>query len=292
MEFHQIKYFLAVAETLNFTRAAERCHVSQPALTRAIKKLEEELGGLLFQRQHSKTHLTELGRVMREHLGRVEASSQEALVAARQTVSLEKAPLTLGIMCTIGSTRTIPFLSRFHAQHPGIELTLQDVTPTNVTELLLAGELDCALLGLPTPLDGQFETVKLYDEQMVAIFPPDHRFAARETVPVVELNGERYLDRLHCEFRSSFTSLMEEQEIDVLVPYSSEREDWIQSMVLQGLGVCMMPEHSVTLAALETRPVSDPEIRRSVELVTVAGHQKTPAVQTFIEEATAFGWQN
>jgi DNA-binding MarR family transcriptional regulator len=68
MELHQIRYFLAVAETLNFNRAAERCNVSQPTLTRAIKKLEEELGGPLFRRERKLTHLTDLGRLMRPHL--------------------------------------------------------------------------------------------------------------------------------------------------------------------------------------------------------------------------------
>ena len=68
MEIHQVRYFLAVVETLNFTKAAERCNVSQPALTRAIQLLEHELGGLLFRRERANTHLTELGRMVLPHL--------------------------------------------------------------------------------------------------------------------------------------------------------------------------------------------------------------------------------
>ncbi len=290
MEFNQIRYFLVAAETLNFTRAAEHCNVSQPALTRAVKKLEEEFGGPLFRRERSRTHLTDLGRLMREHLGRVDASTQDAVVAARKLQSLEKAPLNVGIMCTIGPARTIPFLSEFQLLHPGIELTLHDVTPLNMTEDLLSGRLDCALLGLPLALHDRFDTVKLYGERLVALFPPDHRYMSMNAVPVSELKGERYLDRLNCEFRNTFFDLLEEKRIDVSVPYRSEREDWIQNMVLKGMGICLIPEFSITVDELQCRPVIDPELMRNVEMVTVSGHRRSPAVQAFISEAIGYPW--
>lgn len=290
MEFNQIRYFLAVSETLNFSRAAERCNVTQPALTRAVKKLEDELGGLLFRRERNRTHLTDLGIVMREHLGQVDATSQNAVIAARKLLSLEKAPLNVGIMCTIGPAQTIPFLSAFQVQQPGIELALHDVTPRNMTEGLLSGDVDCAILGLPMPLHERFDTVKLYDEPMVAIFPPRHRFEAMNAVPLNELTGERYLDRLNCEFRDTFFTLLEEQHIEVSVRYRSEREDWIQNMVLQGMGVCLIPQYSVSIDELPSRPVTDPELTRCVELVTVSGYRRSPAVQAFVTAVIEYPW--
>ena len=290
MEFNQIRYFLTVAETLNFTRAADRCNVSQPALTRAIKKLEDEFGAPLFRRERNRTHLTDLGRVMREHLGRIDATTQDAVVAARKLLSLEKAPLNVGIMCTIGPAQTIPFLSEFQILRPGIELTLHDVTPSNMTDGLLSGDLDCAFLGLPVALHDRFDTVKLYEERMVAIFPPGHRFTPMKAVPLSELSKERYLDRLNCEFRDTFFDLLKERQIDVSVPYRSEREDWIQNMVSQGMGICLIPEYSMTNDKLQARPLTDPEITRNVELVTVSGHQRSPAVQTFVSEAIGYPW--
>ena len=290
MEFNQIRYFLAAAETLNFTRAAERCNVSQPALTRAVKKLEEALGGPLFRRERSRPPLTALGKLMREHLGRVDATSQDAVVAARKLQSLEKAPLNVGIMCTIGPAQTVPFLSEFQMHQPGIELTLHDVTPCDMTEGLLSGDLDCALLGLPSAMHERFDTVKLYEERLVAIFPPDHRFGALNAVPLGELTGERYLDRLNCEFRDAFLSLLEERRVDISVRYKSEREDWIQNMVLRGMGICLIPEYSVTADGLPYRPIRDPELTRCVELVTVSGHLRSPALQEFVGAAIGFPW--
>ncbi len=101
MELHQIRYFLALGETLNFTKAAEVCHITQPALTRAIRNMEEELGGLLFSRERNNTHLTELGRLIEPHLTEIMARAGEAKQTAARFIKLEKAQLSLGVMCTI-----------------------------------------------------------------------------------------------------------------------------------------------------------------------------------------------
>ncbi len=108
MEMHEIKYFLAACRTLNFHRAAELSHVSQPALTRAVQKLEAELGGHLFHRERSQIRLTDFGRLMRSHLEQVLRQRDTAKVAAQSFLKLEAAPLTLGVMCTIPYKMTAP----------------------------------------------------------------------------------------------------------------------------------------------------------------------------------------
>ena len=119
MEMHQIRYFLAVSETLNFTRAAKQCHVSQPALTRGIQKLEQELGEPLFRRERNLTHLTELGRAMRPYLDQTLANVSAAKAAANGLQNLNDASLNLGIMCTIGPNRLIELMSTFISELPG-----------------------------------------------------------------------------------------------------------------------------------------------------------------------------
>ena len=110
MELHQIRYFLTLSETLNFTKAAEVCHVSQPALTRAIRNMEEELGGLLFSRERNNTHLTELGRLIEPHLAEIIARGGEAKPTAARFIKLERAQLALGVMCTIYPVQFVSFL--------------------------------------------------------------------------------------------------------------------------------------------------------------------------------------
>jgi DNA-binding transcriptional LysR family regulator len=290
MELQQIRYFLAAAETLNFTRAAERCAITQPALTRAIQKLEAELGGPLFRRERNHTHLTELGRVMRDRLTVVSDQAAAAKSAARQVLNLDKAVLNFGVMCTIGPARLIPFLARFQERHPGIEISLHETTPDLLTEGLMSGALDVALLGLPTKLHERFDSTPLYRERMVVAFPPRHRFAAMKEVPLSDFDGERYLDRLNCEFRSIWFDLIEARGIDLNVRYRSEREDWIQTMVQAGMGVSLVPEHSLMLEGLQYRVTTDPMLERAVEVVTVAGRRHSPALAAFLAACKTEVW--
>jgi len=129
MEMHEIKYFLGACRTLNLHRAAELSHVSQPALTRAIQKLEAELGGHLFHRERSQIRLTDFGRLMRSHLEQVLQQTDTAKVAAKSFLKLEAAPLTLAVMCTIGPLRFVGFLNDFREQHPGIEVSVVETSP-------------------------------------------------------------------------------------------------------------------------------------------------------------------
>src|SRR5215211_8771416 len=119
VEMHQIRYFLAVCETLNFTRAAEKCHVTQPALSRAIQQLEEEVGGLLFRRERNLTHVTDLGLLMKPRFQQIIDGLTEAKRDARRFLTLEQANLTRGIMCTVGPCRFTGLLADFGHRYPG-----------------------------------------------------------------------------------------------------------------------------------------------------------------------------
>ena len=141
MEMHEIKYFLVLAEELNFTRASERCNVSQPSITRAIKMLEAELGGPLFHRERSNTHLSELGRMMKPYLEQVYAEAQNAKRRAAEFASLKKTPLRLGLMCTIAPDNLIDFIKAVLERHPGVSLKIADAPARQLEDDLLAGEL-------------------------------------------------------------------------------------------------------------------------------------------------------
>ena len=117
---HQVRYFLALCETLNFTRAAEKCNVSQPSLTRAVKGLEDELGGPLFHRERNNTHLTELGRSVHPFLMQVAQQLEQAKARARDYIKLEDAPLRLGVMHSIGPAKLIALMEQYRAGNPGV----------------------------------------------------------------------------------------------------------------------------------------------------------------------------
>ena len=141
MEMHQVRYFLALCEELNFTRAAERCHVAQPSLTRAIKGLEEEMGGALFHRERANTHLSELGRTLKPYLEQVYTRAEQAKREAQEFIRLQKTPLRLGLMCTIAPTLLLDLIAAVRMRHPGIELQIVDESAPALQERLIAGAL-------------------------------------------------------------------------------------------------------------------------------------------------------
>ena len=206
MEMHQVRYFLALCETLNFTRAAEKCNVAQPSLTRAIKKLEEELGGPQFQHERNLTHCTDLGRLMRPHLERMIEASEAARAESQNFSKLESATLSLGVMCTIGPVRLIGFIERLRAEVPALELKLRDAPGKKLVDEMMAGKIDIALLGLPE-LPERFDSKLLYGERYVVAFARGHRYEKMNTVPLGELDQEDYLLRINCEYPDHFDAL-------------------------------------------------------------------------------------
>ena len=292
MEMHQIRYFLAVCDTLNFTRAAELCNVTQPALTRAIQKLEEELGGLLFRRERKLTHMTDLGHLVRPQLEVILQQTDQAKSTARSFIQLKDAPLNLGVMCTVGPLRFVDFLSRFGMGHPGVEVSLSEDSPDRLLALLMSGKLDIAVMSKPDTGNDRIETRPLYEERFVVAFPAGHRFEAMQEVPIAEIAGESYLSRIHCEKRNELSDLLDAKMVDYDCVYRSEREDWIQSMIMAGMGIAFMPEYSPILRGLATRPIVQPVVTREVSLVTVAGRRFSPAVSAFVRAIDKFDWPN
>jgi LysR family hydrogen peroxide-inducible transcriptional activator len=290
VELHEIRYFLAVNKTRNFTKAAELCNVTQPALTRAIQKMEEEIGGLLFSRERGNIHLTDLGRLLEPQFAGMIEHANTAKAAARRFLRLEGAQLTLGVMCTIGPLRFAGFLNQFRTAHPGIELTLIESIPARLAEMLLQGEVDVALMALPGGFADPLRTIPLYEERFMIACAHSHRFAARNGIQLADMQGEIYLQRINCEYRDTIAEQLQQLNVDILRSYRSEREDWIQVMVAGGMGVCFLPEFSALLPGLLTRPVVDPVISREVCCVTVAGRRWSSPAAALISALRQYRW--
>jgi DNA-binding transcriptional LysR family regulator len=292
MEMHQVRYFLAVADTLNFTRAAELCNVSQPALTRAIQQLEDELGGLLLRRERKLTHLTDFGRLIQPHLRQLLADAEAAKTTAKRFLSLQQAQIRLGIMCTVGPARFMSFLADFHASNPGCEITLVEGVPARLSEMLLQGELDLAVMAQPEPFNERLDVLPLYDERFCIAFPTGHRLDQQNRVEISDIAGETYLRRINCEYRDYLADQLRALGLAVRVGFESEREDWIQMMVAAGFGVCFLPEFSPTIPGVRTQPVTDPEVVREISLVSMSGRRFSPAVMTFARAIRSHDWSN
>ncbi len=292
MEIHEIRYFLAVCECLNFTRAAERCNVSQPALTRAIKNLEDKLdAGPLIHRERANTHLTELGWMMKPYFEHMLENLQEAAKLAKAYSGLNGGSLTLGIMCTIGPSQLVDLFTEFNHKHAGLELLLVDASAAELEDRLEKGELDIAISCNPGDANGQLHELPLYDERFVIAVAPGHPLASRQSVRLIDLNDENYLCRKNCEYRDYVRQLDIPGLINPQPFYSSERDDWIQYMALAGLGYSFIPEYAVAVPGLKVLPLVEPEITRTVSLFTVRGRPHSAAVGAFIRDARAYTWK-
>lgn len=265
MELQQVRYFIAVARSFNFTRAAEQCNVSQPSLTRAIQTLETELGGPLFHRERGNTHLTELGRIMEPYLSDVAVQTSAAKTRAQAYGKLDTAPLKIGAMCTVGPAIISDLIIKFRKGHPGVEFFVSDCTARSLTDMLIAGDLSLALFGSPEPLDDRFHTLALYEENFVIAMSRNHRLAAKTTVRGADLQGEAYVNRSNCEYLDFVRSELRNRGIATRQVFSSERDDWVQGMNKAELGFGFFPEFSLTDPSLVTRSLIDPEFTRSIE---------------------------
>jgi len=291
MELHQIRYFLALCDELNFTRAAERCKVAQSSLTRAIKALEGELGGALFHRERANTHLSKLGQKVKPFLEQAYSHVEGARRQAEDFVRLQAASLRLGLMCTIPPAHLRELVTAMCARHPDVALQIADATATELQQRLIAGELDVAIYALPTlAADERLNYLPLYREQFVIALKTGHRLARQDAIRVKDLAGEPYLWRTHCEYAATLDEMFTHQGLDGPTIYQSDRDDWVLAMARAGLGYAFMPELNANDPEVVLRPLIEPEIWREVALVTLRGRPETPGIGALVREVTRVRW--
>jgi DNA-binding transcriptional LysR family regulator len=187
MEMHQVRYFLATVSELNFTKAAEKCNVPQPSLTRAIKQLEDELGGDLFRRERPQAQLTELGQRMYPLLKQCYESAVGARSLAAAIKSGEVGALKLALSRTINLELLTSHLTELTRVFNRLELKLPRGTAPQVVEFLKTGEAELAIAGDVGEGWERLDRWPLFTEEFGLFFNARHRLAARPTIEVADL---------------------------------------------------------------------------------------------------------
>lgn len=290
MEMNQVRYFLALAKERNFTRAAETCGVTQPALTRAIQTLEAEFGGPLFHRERARTHLSELGRMMAPYLETIAAQAEAVRKQALSAKRLEHLELKLGAMSTLSPMVLADFMATFQTRHDSLRFRVHDGHVADVLEKLAAGDLEIGVVAHPDPLDEKFHVMPIFKERFVVVLPPNHPLTEKNAVPVRDLDDLPYVNRVHCEYYDASGKAFGAQGVRVRKVFRSERDDWVLAMVRAGLGWAFFPEFSLIPRDVVVRPLIEPEFSRTVTLVTVRGRPHSPAVGAFVRAARAHTW--
>ena len=131
---------------------------------------------------------------------------------------------------------------------------------------------------------------RLYTERYVVVLPPKHPLCERNALALADLSGQAYVDRLSCEMREMVMGVCANMGVKLYARFRSEREDWVQAMVMANLGFAFMPEYSVTHPDTVRRPLVDPAVERKISLITIPGRRHSPAVSAFVQAIRAHRW--
>jgi LysR family hydrogen peroxide-inducible transcriptional activator len=192
MELHQLRYFLAVARTKHFSRAAEQCHVAQPSLSQQIMKLEGELGEKLFERTKREVALTPAGDLLMAHAERVLAEVELAREGVRELRGLVRGRVTLGVLPTVAPYFLPQRLRAFTAKFPAVEVVVNEDTTSQLTAALLAKEIDLAIVSLPVERAG-LVAEKFFDEKLLVALPAGHVLAKKRRLTLDDLEQEAFI---------------------------------------------------------------------------------------------------
>jgi LysR family transcriptional regulator, hydrogen peroxide-inducible genes activator len=255
MTLTELKYIVAVARERHFGRAAEACHVSQPTLSVAVKKLEEELDVKLFERGANEVSTTPLGeQIVRQAQQVIEqaAAIREIAKTGKDPVS---GPLRLGVIYTVGPYLLPDLVRQAIERVPQMPLVLQENFTARLLDMLRTGDLDCAILAEPFP-DTGLAVAPLYDEPFLAAVPRTHPIAQRESITAEELKNETMLllGTGHC-FRDHVLEVCPEYARfssgaeGIRKSFEGSSLETIKYMVASGMGVTVVPRLSVPAEA-------------------------------------------
>lgn len=237
IEIKPLRYFLAVAERLSFTRAAEQLHIAQPAISMAMKKLESELGVTLFHRYERKVSLTDEGRILKEYAKKVVQAADDTELAMRELDGMARGEVRVGIPSMLGSYYFPPILMAFKHRYPDLTLRVIEGGTWKLQQMLEAGEIDLSVIVAEAP-NPQLETRALTREQMLVAVNADHPFAQKAAITPAEFFKEELVMFREGYFhRRIIDRLAQAHNITPNIGFETNLIPLIKSIIKQGFGV-------------------------------------------------------
>jgi DNA-binding transcriptional LysR family regulator len=290
MEMHQVRYFLGVARTLNFTRAAEECNVAQPSLTRAIRQLEDELGGDLFRRERPHAQLTELGQRMQPLLQQCYDSALGARSLASSIKSGEVGSLRIAVSATIETALLMPYIVELRKYFKRLEVKLLRGTAMQVAEFMKSGSAELAIASSLGNIWDRLDSWPLFSEGFVLVVGGSHHLAGCSSIQLSDLRSETLLMRTYCEHFESLVSVLRSQNFAVDRAHEVPSEHDLELFLEQGLGVAFAPRSVLFSDRVKRVLVTGLDLQRAVSLYGVAGRQRTPVANMIMKMLRAADW--
>lgn len=269
MELHQLRYFLAIAETGNFTRAAERCHVAQPSLSQQIIKLESELNHKLFHRLGRKAVLTEAGSVFLERARRILFEVDDSTRELQDNPALER-KITIGAITTLAPYLIPQMLALSRTRLPHLQVHLLEDFRPELTRAVVEGELDLAIVSLPVK-DVRVSVEPLFTETLLLVVGKPHPLASKPKVTVADLVNETFiLLGSGSSLASQIQRFCGDHHFEPKIGYRCAQVATVKALVALGVGVSILPQ--VALAASDrssiiARPLSDRTPTRDIGVI-------------------------
>jgi DNA-binding transcriptional LysR family regulator len=289
---HQVRYFLAVADELNFTRAAERCNVAQPSLTRAIRQLEGELGGDLFRRERPHAQLTELGLRMHPLLKQCYDSALGARSLASSLKSREVGVLRLGLSRSIDLGLIVPFLLELQRVFKKLDLKFLRGDGAEILQLLKDGRVE---LAIAAAIPGDWERLDrwpLFEEGFLLVANAGRSLAKDKAVGLDDLRGERLLLRSYCENAEQLAALCRDRAVDVEHGHELSSEQDLMTLLEADMGVAIVPRSAARSKTLMQATIEGLDLRRTVYLYGVAGRERTAVATTIFKMLRGADWSH
>ncbi len=289
VELRHLRYFLAVADELHFTRAAARLGLAQPNLSEQIRQLEQRVGTPLFQRTKRRVEMTEAGRAFAVEARRTLAQSERAVEAARLAAAGRSGVVRVGFVEAAAARHLPRIIGSFGRTHPAVALALRQLTTSTQMGALERGELD---VGFMTHVVGTaLRSRAIVRERLNVAVPAGHRLAARSTVKMSELDGETLLFRTRDVAPSSFDLVMaafHEARVTMRLVLHPVGTSMLQGLVAAGAGFTLVSESHSTRTDLSIvyRPLVEPELHFDLYLVW-RPDENAPAVRAFLQAAGA-----
>jgi DNA-binding transcriptional LysR family regulator len=248
MEIRQLRSFLAIADTLHFSRTAELVHISQPALSLQIKALEEEVGARLLERNRRRTTLTAAGIAFRgaaaAALNQLDQAIRNARMAAKGKVGL----LRIGFISTAGKEVVPNVVRQFRDENPEVEISLRSIPTANQLQMLRTGSLDIGFLRLPIGERSSFEVTTVHREAFVLALPSTHRLAKRKRARLRDVSGESFVmyERDYAPgFHDLTLGLLNDAGVVPLVSQTAAEMATLISLVDARMGIALLPASAV-----------------------------------------------
>lgn len=284
MELRHLRYFEAVARHSHVTRAAAELHIAQPALSKQISQLEQELGVALFDRVGRNVRLTEAGEALLPHARAVMAQVEAGRAEMAERIGLRKGRATVGTPPTVGTQLLPPVLAAFNRRYPGIELRLHEAGVQTLLDLLESGLTDMAVVTLPVEHE-QLTVVPLFSEELVVVVWQGHPLAERGEVAIGELRGEPWvLSPENYELREATLSACAAAGFTPRVALDGGETDAVVRFVAAGIGIALVPRLAVQGATgVAPLHVTDQQLSRTLGVVWRGDRPASPAARAMRE---------